>query len=113
MSATQSLHVGLLEEDRIWEGDQKSVDRNSKLDSYYDNNKATGTIENSLSVESIRKGDPWIVFDDYPKHYTKVIATLGRECREWAEGETNEAVEDIIAEICNPGDALIDPSRKV
>ena len=69
--------------------------------------EATGTIKNSLSVESIRKGAPWIVFDDYQKHNIKIIATLGRECREWAEGETNEAVEAVIAEMCNPGDAVV------
>ena len=38
--------------------------------------EATRIIENSLSVESIRKGALWIVFQ---KRYTKVIATLGRE----------------------------------
>ena len=81
--------------------------------------EATGTIENSLSVESIRKCAHWIVFDDYQRHYTKVIATLGRECREWAEGETNEAVEATITEVCNPGtqwvftDGLMDQSREV
>ena len=41
--------------------------------------EATATIENSLSVESIRKGTPWTVFNDYQRHYTKVITTLGRE----------------------------------
>ena len=45
--------------------------------------EATGTIDNSLSVESIPKGAPWIVFDDYHSHYTKVIVTLGLELREW------------------------------
>ena len=69
--------------------------------------EATRTIENSLSVESIRKGAPWTVFDDYQRHYTKVIATLGRECREWAEGEINEVVEVIIAEVFNPGNAVV------
>ena len=66
------------------------------------------SLENKLWVESSRKGAPWILFDDYQKHYTKVIAILGRECREWAQGETNEAVEAIIiAEMYNPGDTVV------
>ena len=69
--------------------------------------EATKTIENSLSVESIRRGAPWKYFDDYQEHYTKVIATLGRECREWAEGETDRAVEAIIAEQSREGEAVI------
>ena len=50
--------------------------------------EATKTIESSLSVESIRRGSPWIYFEDYQERYTTVISTLGRECRDWAEGET-------------------------
>ena len=69
--------------------------------------EATKTIENSLSVESIRRGAPWKYFDDYQEHYTKVIATLGRECREWAEGETDRAVEAIIAEQSREGEAVV------
>ena len=45
--------------------------------------------------------------DDYNEQYTTVIATLGRECREWAEGETDRAVEGIIAEQSREGDAVI------
>ena len=60
----------------------------------------------SLSIESIRKGAQWIVFDDNQKHFTKGIATLGRECREWTERETNEAVKAIIAKIFTPWDAV-------
>ena len=44
--------------------------------------EATRTIENRLSVESIRRGVPWTVYDEYQNHYTKVIVTLERECRE-------------------------------
>ena len=44
--------------------------------------EATRTIENSISVENIRKGVQWTVNDDYQNHDTKVIATLERECRE-------------------------------
>ena len=62
------------------------------------------------------EGAPWEVFEDYQKHYTEVIATLGRECREWIMGEPNETVEAIIAESCNHGEAwssLMDQSREV
>ena len=69
--------------------------------------EATKTIENSLSVESIRRGTPWRYFQDYKEKYTTVTATLGRECRDWAEGETDRAVEAIIAEQSREGDAVI------
>ena len=69
--------------------------------------EATKTIENSLSVESIRRGTPWRYFDDFQEKYTAVTATLGRECRDWAEGETDRAVEAIIAEQSREGDAVI------
>ena len=36
-----------------------------------------------------------------------MIATLGREYIEWAEGETDRAVEAIIAEQSREGDAVI------
>ena len=36
-----------------------------------------------------------------------MTATLGRECRDWAEGETDRAVEAIIAEQSREGDAVI------
>ena len=54
--------------------------------------EVTITIVNSLSVESFRKGAPWIVVDDYQRNYTKVR----QECREWAPVETNKAVEAAI-----------------
>ena len=69
--------------------------------------EATKTIENSLSVDSIRRGTPWKYVDDYHEQYTTVIATLGQECREWAEGETDRAVQAIIAEQSREGDAVI------
>ena len=33
--------------------------------------EATKTIENSLSVEGIRRGTPWRYYDDYQEKYTK------------------------------------------
>ena len=36
-----------------------------------------------------------------------MVVTLGRACREWVEGETDRAVEAIIAENCGEGDAVV------
>ena len=36
-----------------------------------------------------------------------MIATLGRECREWAEGKNGRAVEAIITEQSREGEAVI------
>ena len=69
--------------------------------------EATKTIENSLSVESIRRGTSWTYFDDYQQQYTKVVATLGRECRKWQEGETDKAIEDLISRNSNEEDAVV------
>ena len=70
--------------------------------------EATHTIEScGISIECIRRGTPWVYFIDYIEQYTKVIATLGRECREWEEGKTDEAVEAIIAEHSRPDDVVV------
>ena len=69
--------------------------------------EATQTIENSVSVESIRRGAPWTYVDDYQEHYTKVVATLGRQCREWKDGETDKAIEEIIADNSREDDAVV------
>ena len=68
--------------------------------------EATKTIEECLSVESIRLGSSWQYLDDLERNYTRVIATLGRECRDWAPGETDKAVESIIEEVSGTGDAV-------
>ena len=58
--------------------------------------EATETIENCVSVESIRRGAPWQFIDDLEEKFTHVEATLGRECREWEPGEIDRAVEKLI-----------------
>ena len=60
-----------------------------------------------MSVESIRRGAPWTYVDDYQEHYTKVVATLGRQCREWKDGETDKAIEEIIADNSREDDAVV------
>ena len=69
--------------------------------------EASKSIESCLSVESIRRGTPWRYFEDYQERFTTVITTLGRECRDWADGETDRAVEAIIAEHSSDGDAVV------
>ena len=59
--------------------------------------QASTTVENCVSVNSIRRCKSWHFIDDYQENYSRVIATLGRECREWAPGETDEAVEALIS----------------
>ena len=39
--------------------------------------------------------------------YTKVIATLGRECREWPEGATDRQIQSLIEENCRPDETII------
>ena len=36
-----------------------------------------------------------------------MVVTLGRACRKWVEGETDRAVEAIIAENCGEKDAVV------
>ena len=60
-----------------------------------------------MSVNSIRRGRSWHFIDDYQEHYSRVIATLGRECREWAHGETDKAVEELISDNSQVGDAIV------
>ena len=59
--------------------------------------QASTTVENCVSVNSIRRRKSWHFINDYQENYSRVIATLGRECREWAPGETDEAVEALIS----------------
>ena len=48
--------------------------------------QASKTIERCTPVESVRKGEAWTKVQDDTESFTHVIATLGREYREWAPG---------------------------
>ena len=48
----------------------------------------------------------WKEIPDEADQYTHVIATLGRECREWAPGAANAEVESIISEVSGNDDAV-------
>ena len=72
-----------------------------------DMNQAAETIGRCLKVEDIRRGEAWQEKEDEAEQYTHVIATLGRECREWAPGAANAEIEAIISEISGPEDAIM------
>ena len=44
---------------------------------------------------------------DYQENFTRVCASLGRECREWAPGETDKAVEELIQQNSSEDDAVV------
>ena len=69
--------------------------------------QAARTIESCTPVDSVRKGESWVHVQDDTESFTEVIATLGRECREWAPGATHAEVETIIEENSRPGDVII------
>ena len=71
--------------------------------------QAVLTIEEcGLTIEAIRRGETWVRLADTVKdRYTQVIATLGRECREWPEGLTDAAIQSLIEENCRPDEIII------
>ena len=71
--------------------------------------QAVRTIEScGLTVEAIRRGQAWIRLADAVKdRFTQVIATLGRECREWPEAQTNAAIQCLIEDNCRPDEVII------
>ena len=58
--------------------------------------QASRTIEGCMSVESVRKGEAWPQLQVDTERFTEVIATLGRQCREWAPGATHAKIETIL-----------------
>ena len=71
--------------------------------------QAVQTIEEcGLTVEAIRRGQTWMrVGDNMRDNFTQVIATLGRECRDWADGVTNTAILSLIEDNCRPDEVII------
>ena len=55
----------------------------------------------------MRLGAAWLEIEDETEQFTQVIATLGRECREWAPGAANAEIESVISEISEADDAVI------
>ena len=59
-------------------------------------NQASRTISQCCDVRSIRRGETWRPIED--DNFTQVIATLGRECREWTEEAVNLEIDSLIEE---------------
>ena len=70
-------------------------------------NQAATTISECCEVEDIRKGCDWIPFEDSEGKFTTVEMSLGRECREWPEGEADAAVEALIDKLSDPDDVTV------
>jgi len=69
--------------------------------------QAAQLIEECCPVGAIRRGRSWIRVSDEAEMYTRVIATLGRECREWPEGATHAEIETLIEVNCKPDDVTV------
>ena len=69
--------------------------------------QASTTVEHCVSVNSIRRGKSWHFIDDLAQDYSRVVAKLGRECRELAPGETDKAAETLISDNIQEGHAIV------
>ena len=59
-------------------------------------NEASKTISRCCNVANIRTGPSWVPVN-YDR-FTQVIATLGRECREWPREAVNLEMQLLIEE---------------
>ena len=69
--------------------------------------QAENTLSKCCNIEDIRRGREWIPVDDDLRPYSKVIANLGRQCREWPEHATELEIQSTIDENSRPGDVVI------
>ena len=54
------------------------------------------------------RGEAWVaVADESRASFTKVVATLGRECREWPEGATHSEIQALIEENCREDEMIV------
>ena len=54
------------------------------------------------------RGEAWVaVANESRDSFTKVVATLGRECREWPEGATQSEIRALIEEHCRDDEMII------
>ena len=70
-------------------------------------NQAAENIGHCTSIDDIRRGEAWQEIKVEAEQFTHVIASLGRECREWAPGAANAEIEATISEISEPDDVII------
>ena len=57
-------------------------------------NKASKTFSKCCDVKQVKKCATWQSVDD--DRFTRVIATLGRECREWTEKAVNLEIDSLV-----------------
>ena len=69
--------------------------------------EAVNTISQCCDVDAIRRGKVWFQVHDPQNRFTKVVSTLGRECREWPEGATNAEILTLVEEHSRPGVVVI------
>ena len=56
----------------------------------------------------IMRGEAWVAVADKSRaSFTKVVATLGRECREWPEGATQSKIRVINEEHCGDDEMIV------
>ncbi len=60
-----------------------------------------------MLVESVRKDEAWPQLFVDTERFTEVIATLGRQCKERAQGATHAEIETIIEENSSKGDVIV------
>ena len=68
--------------------------------------QAQETVSQCCSIDAIRRGRDWIPALDEGQ-FTSVVATLGRECREWPANAADAEVKAIIEEVSRPGDVIV------
>ena len=59
-------------------------------------NEASMTISKCCDVANIRRGATWVSVED--ENFVQVVATLGRECREWTKEAVNLEIDSLIEE---------------
>ena len=69
--------------------------------------QAANTISQCCDVDAIRRGKVWFQGHDPQGRYTKVVSTLGRECREWPTGATNAEILTLVEEHSRPGVVVV------
>ena len=69
--------------------------------------EATNSTNRCLSVESMRRGKLWQYCDDLQRNFTRVIVTLGRECKDQNPVEADRADETLIEENSRETDAVV------
>ena len=65
------------------------------------------TTSQCCDVDVIRSEKVWFQVHDPQGRYTKVVSTLGRECREWPTGATNTEILTLVEEHSKPGVVVV------